>query len=77
MPFGATVLLMQINLISIAIALICFEIHLHSLTKIMWCITSDVMLNPPDEQSIMTYVSQFLEHFPEIEEVGIFHWITT
>uniref|UniRef100_A0A8C2ILG5 Calmin n=1 Tax=Cyprinus carpio TaxID=7962 RepID=A0A8C2ILG5_CYPCA len=31
----------------------------------------DVMLNPPDEQSIMTYVSQFLEHFPGIEEVGI------
>ncbi|XP_016347861.1 calmin-like [Sinocyclocheilus anshuiensis] len=28
----------------------------------------DVMLNPPDEQSIMTYVSQFLEHFPGIEE---------
>ncbi|XP_018981931.2 calmin-like [Cyprinus carpio] len=28
----------------------------------------DVMLNPPDEQSIMTYVSQFLEHFTGIEE---------
>ncbi|XP_052476054.1 calmin-like [Carassius gibelio] len=28
----------------------------------------DVMLNPPDEQSIMIYVSQFLEHFPGIEE---------
>ncbi|XP_051725159.1 LOW QUALITY PROTEIN: calmin [Ctenopharyngodon idella] len=28
----------------------------------------DVMLNPPDDQSIMTYVSQFLEHFPGIEE---------
>uniref|UniRef100_A0A8C1VB74 Calmin n=1 Tax=Cyprinus carpio TaxID=7962 RepID=A0A8C1VB74_CYPCA len=28
----------------------------------------DVMLNPPDEQSVMTYVSQFLEHFPGIEE---------
>ncbi|XP_051503040.1 calmin-like isoform X1 [Myxocyprinus asiaticus] len=28
----------------------------------------DVLLNPPDEQSIMTYVSQFLEHFPGIEE---------
>ncbi|TRY72952.1 hypothetical protein DNTS_010249 [Danionella cerebrum] len=28
----------------------------------------NVMLNPPDEQSIMTYVSQFLEHFPGIEE---------
>ncbi|XP_016104197.1 calmin-like [Sinocyclocheilus grahami] len=25
------------------------------------------MLNPPDEQSVMTYVSQFLEHFPGIE----------
>ncbi|XP_067311864.1 calmin [Pseudorasbora parva] len=28
----------------------------------------DVMMNPPDDQSIMTYVSQFLEHFPGIEE---------
>ncbi|KAF5894802.1 calmin isoform X1, partial [Clarias magur] len=28
----------------------------------------DVMLNRPDQQSIMTYVSQFLEHFPGIEE---------
>lgn len=28
----------------------------------------DVAINPPDEQSIMTYVSQFLEHFPGIEE---------
>ncbi|XP_039641830.1 interaptin [Perca fluviatilis] len=28
----------------------------------------DVTINPPDEQSIMTYVSQFLEHFPGIEE---------
>lgn len=28
----------------------------------------DVMINAPDEQSIMTYVSQFLEHFPGIEE---------
>ncbi|XP_028677982.1 calmin-like [Erpetoichthys calabaricus] len=28
----------------------------------------DVMINTPDEQSIMTYVSQFLEHFPELED---------
>lgn len=35
----------------------------------MKCISSDVTLNRPDEQSIMTYVSQFLEHFPGIEEV--------
>nr|XP_046268515.1 calmin isoform X2 [Scatophagus argus] len=28
----------------------------------------DVTVNAPDEQSIMTYVSQFLEHFPGIEE---------
>ncbi|XP_052352606.1 calmin-like isoform X2 [Oncorhynchus keta] len=28
----------------------------------------DVTINPPDEQSIMTYVSQFLEHFPGKEE---------
>ncbi|KAL7380451.1 hypothetical protein ABVT39_018163 [Epinephelus coioides] len=30
----------------------------------------DVTINAPDEQSIMTYVSQFLEHFPGIEEPG-------
>ncbi|XP_030580856.1 calmin [Archocentrus centrarchus] len=28
----------------------------------------DVSINAPDEQSIITYVSQFLEHFPGIEE---------
>ncbi|XP_051941632.1 uncharacterized protein clmna isoform X2 [Hippocampus zosterae] len=28
----------------------------------------DVTTNAPDEQSIMTYVSQFLEHFPGIDE---------
>ncbi|XP_071376696.1 calmin [Centroberyx affinis] len=28
----------------------------------------DVSINSPDDQSIMTYVSQFLEHFPGIEE---------
>uniref|UniRef100_A0A6I8RNR3 Calponin-homology (CH) domain-containing protein n=1 Tax=Xenopus tropicalis TaxID=8364 RepID=A0A6I8RNR3_XENTR len=27
----------------------------------------DVMVNSPDEQSIMTYVTQFLEHFPELD----------
>uniref|UniRef100_A0A8C2Z5F1 Calmin n=1 Tax=Cyclopterus lumpus TaxID=8103 RepID=A0A8C2Z5F1_CYCLU len=31
----------------------------------------DVTINAPDEQSIMTYVSQFLAHFPGIEEVRI------
>lgn len=31
----------------------------------------DVSLNAPDEQSIITYVSQFLEHFPGLEEVGL------
>ncbi|XP_041927746.1 calmin isoform X2 [Alosa sapidissima] len=28
----------------------------------------DVTINPPDEQVIMTYVSQFLEHFPGMDE---------
>ncbi|KAJ8411829.1 hypothetical protein AAFF_G00154670 [Aldrovandia affinis] len=28
----------------------------------------DVTINSPDEQSIMTYVSQFLEHFPGFDE---------
>ncbi|XP_076027620.1 uncharacterized protein clmna [Genypterus blacodes] len=28
----------------------------------------DVMVSSPDQQSIMTYVSQFLEHFPGIDE---------
>ncbi|XP_066550377.1 calmin [Amia ocellicauda] len=31
----------------------------------------DVTINSPDEQSIMTYVSQFLEHFPELEDEEI------
>lgn len=29
----------------------------------------DVGFNEPDEQSIIMYVSQFLEHFPGLEEV--------
>ncbi|XP_041132784.1 calmin-like [Polyodon spathula] len=28
----------------------------------------DITIAAPDEQSIMTYVSQFLEHFPELED---------
>ncbi|OCT65046.1 hypothetical protein XELAEV_18041288mg [Xenopus laevis] len=31
----------------------------------------DVMVDSPDEQSIMTYVTQFLEHFPELDAVSI------
>ncbi|KAM3918823.1 calmin [Leptodactylus fuscus] len=27
----------------------------------------DVMVDSPDEQSIMTYITQFLEHFPELD----------
>lgn len=27
----------------------------------------DIMVESPDEQSIMTYIAQFLEHFPELE----------
>ncbi|XP_070608945.1 calmin isoform X2 [Erythrolamprus reginae] len=27
----------------------------------------DIMIDSPDEQSIITYVAQFLEHFPELE----------
>lgn len=27
------------------------------------------MVDTPDEQSIVTYVAQFLEHFPELEAV--------
>uniref|UniRef100_G1P1G2 Calmin n=1 Tax=Myotis lucifugus TaxID=59463 RepID=G1P1G2_MYOLU len=28
---------------------------------------ADIMVDTPDEQSIVTYVAQFLEHFPELE----------
>ncbi|XP_068608119.1 calmin-like [Brachionichthys hirsutus] len=31
----------------------------------------DITTNAPDEQSIMTYVSQFLKHFPDIEEKAL------
>lgn len=31
----------------------------------------DVIVSSPDEQSIMMYVSQFLEHFPDMEQVRI------
>ncbi|XP_039324637.1 calmin isoform X1 [Saimiri boliviensis] len=32
----------------------------------------DIMVDTPDEQSIMTYVAQFLERFPELEAEDIF-----
>lgn len=33
---------------------------------------TDIMVDTPDEQSIVTYVAQFLEHFPELEAVCLF-----
>lgn len=33
---------------------------------------TDIMVDTPDEQSIVTYVAQFLEHFPEVEAVCLF-----
>ena len=37
----------------------------------MWfsLVSPDVTISRPEEQCIMTYVSQFLEHFPGMEEV--------
>lgn len=32
-------------------------------------LSTDIMVDTPDEQSIVTYVAQFLEHFPEPEAV--------
>lgn len=29
------------------------------------------MVDTPDEQSIVTYVAQFLEHFPEVDPVSV------
>ena len=34
--------------------------------------STDIMVDTPDEQSIVTYVAQFLEHFPELEAVCCF-----
>ncbi|CAJ0940283.1 unnamed protein product [Ranitomeya imitator] len=33
----------------------------------MFALAVDVMVDSPDEHSIMTYVTQFLEHFPELD----------
>lgn len=33
---------------------------------------TDIMVDSPDEQSIVTYVAQFLERFPELEVVCLF-----
>ncbi|XP_040334371.1 calmin [Herpailurus yagouaroundi] len=35
----------------------------------------DIMVDTPDEQSIVTYVAQFLEHFPELEAVCLFPYL--
>lgn len=32
-------------------------------------LSTDIMVDTPDEQSIVTYVAQFLERFPELEAV--------
>jgi hypothetical protein len=32
-------------------------------------LSTDIMVDTPDEQSIVTYVAQFLERFPELEPV--------
>ena len=47
--------------------------QIHNLTKDPHIsfpfIPPDVTVSRPEEQCIMTYVSQFLEHFPGMEEV--------
>jgi len=35
------------------------------------------MVESPDEQSIVTYVAQFLEHFPELEGVSVYSYATS
>lgn len=35
-------------------------------------LSTDIMVDMPDEQSIVTYVAQFLERFPELEPVRFF-----
>lgn len=40
-------------------------------------VPTDIMVESPDEQSIVTYVAQFLEHFPELEGVCIYSYVTS
>ncbi|KAM9294362.1 calmin [Gastrophryne carolinensis] len=44
-----------------------FTIAQHSLNIPRLLEPEDVMVNSPDEHSIMTYITQFLEHFPELD----------
>lgn len=44
-----------------------FKIAFYSLGIPRLLEPEDVMVRVPDEQSLITYVSQFLEHFPELE----------
>lgn len=41
------------------------------LCKHLVSVSIDIMVESPDEQSIVTYVAQFLEHFPELEAVCV------
>lgn len=34
-------------------------------------LSTDIMVDMPDEQSIVTYVAQFLERFPELDPVRL------
>lgn len=48
--------------------------------RVLMCCTpssTDIMVESPDEQSIVTYVAQFLEHFPELEGVSVYSYATS
>lgn len=38
-------------------------------------VSTDIMVESPDEHSIVTYVAQFLEHFPELEGVSVYSYV--
>lgn len=52
--------------------LILFKNHVFAVLLTPVSLSTDIMVDTPDEQSIVTYVAQFLEHFPELEAVCLF-----
>lgn len=54
---------------------LCKSISKLCVLKPLASVSTDIMVESPDEQSIVTYVAQFLEHFPELEGVCVYCYV--
>lgn len=57
--------------------LLCKKALRPSMLTYLASVSTDIMVESPDEHSIVTYVAQFLEHFPELEGVSVYCYGTS